>query len=216
MLRLFQIRVETQWPTAFICDEGQFALNRTPFSLKSAGYTFVKALQPVRDCSDSYIDDTAVYSYTWHVHLKHLERFLTVIQQSGFTFNIKKCNFAQPEIKFLGNVVGSGHYKADSVKVDTLHGLKDQRRKKVRQILGFFGHFQSYIPSYAHIAKCLMDSTTKRTPNKINWTRIHEDAFNRFKSLLIEASITPFFVNDYNSPFNISLDASNHSVSIAN
>jgi hypothetical protein len=34
-----------KWLTSFICDEGQFAWNRTPFGLKSAGYTFVKALR---------------------------------------------------------------------------------------------------------------------------------------------------------------------------
>jgi hypothetical protein len=155
-----------------------------------------------------------VYSDTWRAHLKHLERFLTAIKQSGFTFNIKKCNFAQPEIKFVGNIVGSGRYKADPAKIATIHGLKRPETKtQVRQILGFFGHFQSYIPSYAHIAKCLTDLTTKRTPNKIIWTQTHEDAFNRLKSLLIEASTTPLFVIDYNSPFNISVDASNHSVS---
>ena len=55
-----------KWLNAFITPDGQFAWNRTPFGLKSAGYTFLKALrtilQPVKEFTASYVDDTRIYS----------------------------------------------------------------------------------------------------------------------------------------------------------
>jgi hypothetical protein len=83
-----------KWINSFITPEGQFSWNRTPFGLKAAGYTFTKALrqvlQPVKDFTASYIDDTAVYSDTWRLHLKHLENFLTAMECSDFTIIITK------------------------------------------------------------------------------------------------------------------------------
>jgi Reverse transcriptase (RNA-dependent DNA polymerase) len=75
-----------RWINSFICEEGQFAWTRTPFELKAAGHTFVKAMrqviQPVRDFTANYVDDSAVYSDDWNSHLYHLERFLTEIKKS--------------------------------------------------------------------------------------------------------------------------------------
>jgi hypothetical protein len=161
-----------------------------------------------------YIDEKAAHSDTWRLHLKHLEKFLKVISESGLTFNIKRCHFAQPEVKFLGHIVGSGRYRADPDKVAIVPGLtRPQNKKEGRQIMGFLAHFQSYIPSYVHIAKRLTDLTAKRTPNKITWPQEHEDAFQRLKSLLCEAATKPLFIVYYNAPFNISGDGSNHAVS---
>jgi transposase InsO family protein len=206
-----------KWINAFICDEGQFAWTRTPFGLKAAGHTFVKAmrkvLQPVREFTANYVDDSAVYSDEWSLHLKHLELFLIEIKKSGFTFNIQKCLFAQPELTFAGCVVGSGKHRADLNKVATIQNMKrPETKKEIRQMLGFFAHFSSYIPSYAGIAKCLTDLTSKRFPNRINWSQQHEDAFTTLKRLLYEAATVPLFIIDYNIPFNISVDASNHAV----
>jgi len=206
------------WINAFICDDGQFAWRRTPFGLKAAGYTFIKAmrqiLQPVKDFTASYIDDCCVHSDTWRSHILQLELFLAEVANSGFTLNIKKCHFAQPEIKFLGRIVGSGKHRADPSKVATIQSLKrPETKKEIRQILGFFGHFAPYIPAYAHHARCLTALTNKRTTNRINWSQEHEDAFNALKQLLCQATEKPLYIIDYTKPFNISTDASGYAVS---
>lgn len=206
-----------KWINAFITPEGQFAWNRTPFGLKSAGYTYTKALRqalyPAKDFTASYIDDSATFSYSFESHMADLEIFLSLIQKAGFTFNIKKCQFAQKEVHFLGCIVGSGRYRPDPSKISTVHGLKiPQTKKEVRQILGFFSHFQTYIPNYAKIAKCITDLTKKRTPNKIIWTSEHDSAFTQLKQLLGEATSNPLFIADFTLPFNLSVDASQFAV----
>jgi hypothetical protein len=43
-----------------------------------------------------------------------------------------------------------------------------KRNEKVRQILGLFAYFASYIPNYAFFVTCLTNLTTKKITNEIN------------------------------------------------
>ena len=111
------VRSDHQWLTAFICDAGLFEWLSTPFCMKASGAIFVLAVQqvlyPLREFTDSYVDDMAVHSNDWKLHLQHLTIFLNTIKESGFTLNIKKCNFAKSEVRFCGHIIGSGQRKAD-------------------------------------------------------------------------------------------------------
>ena len=92
-------------------------------------------LRPVKQFSANYVDDTAVYSDAWLLHLMHLQKFLATIRTSGFTFNIKKCIWAKPEVKFVGRIVGSGKHRPDTSKIEAIANLKKPKTKKeVRQI----------------------------------------------------------------------------------
>jgi len=74
------VREQDKWLTAFVCLGKLFEYNRTPFEMRNAGQTFVRAmqsiLQPLKEFADSYVDDTAVHSNTWRFHLSHIEEFL--------------------------------------------------------------------------------------------------------------------------------------------
>jgi len=103
--------------TAFICEFGLFEFTRTPFGMRSSGATFMRAvqkvLQPLRQFTASYVDVMSVHSRAWLSHLKHLENFLLEIRRSGLTLNLAKCNFALPQVKFVGQIIGSGVRKPD-------------------------------------------------------------------------------------------------------
>ena len=75
-----------------------------------SGATFVRAIQevlkPIKDFTDAYVDDMAIFSDHWYLHLKDLEEYLKVIQSSGITLNLKKCRFAQKEVKICGELIG--------------------------------------------------------------------------------------------------------------
>jgi len=97
---------EDRWLTAFVTHDGLYEWVRMPFGLKNAGATFVRAvrivLQPIRDFSESYVDDVGVGSTCWSDHWSHLRQFLSVICNNGMTLNLAKCHFAQPDVKFVG------------------------------------------------------------------------------------------------------------------
>ena len=69
------VREQDKWLTSFICLGQLFEFNRTPFGMKNAAQTFVRALQPLlkplKEFADSYIDDSAVHSNIWRDHLIH-------------------------------------------------------------------------------------------------------------------------------------------------
>ena len=82
-----------------VCDAGLFEFNRAPFGLKGSGNSFVRALsnilRPIREFTDSFVDDIAVHSDEWKEHLKDIDHFLNIIKNAGITLSLKKCKWAQ-------------------------------------------------------------------------------------------------------------------------
>ena len=78
------VREQDKWLTAFVCQGRLFEFYRTPFGMRNAGQTFVRAMQIIlralREFADLYVDDCAVMSDEWHAHLKHLARFLSTMK----------------------------------------------------------------------------------------------------------------------------------------
>ena len=211
------VRPDHQWLTAFVWDGGLYEFTRTPFGQKGSGNTFVRAvqliLQPIKQFTGSYVDDMSVFSDVWAQHLKHLKEFLLVIRDSGLTLNLKKCNFALPEVKFVGHIIGSGQRRADPDKVSAVKDMKTpETKKQIRQILGFFSYFREYIANFAELAKPLTDLTCKRVPAKIPWEDVHRKAFEELKLRLCQATTESLQIVDFAKPFAIHVDASDFQV----
>jgi hypothetical protein len=209
------VREDHQWLTAFVCDSGLYEFTRCPFGMRSSGCTFVRAIkqviEPLKDFVESYVDDMAVYSDEWRLHLDHLNKFLSAIRMSGITLNLKKCSFAKSEIKFVGHIIGSGKRRADPDKVATVLSLKiPETKKQLRQVLGFYSFFRDYIPNFSEHAKPLTELTAKRIPNRIPWGEAPQQAFDRLKELLCRATMEPLNIIDMSKPFSISVDASDY------
>ena len=61
------------------------------------------------------------------------------------TLNLAKCDFAKPELTFVGCVIGSVRHGPDPEKVSVVSSMKRPTTKKeVRQMLGFFSYFRTY------------------------------------------------------------------------
>jgi len=147
------VHPDHQCLTAFVWDSGLYECTHAPFGQKGSGNTFMRAMQqvmqPLRQFTASFVDDVSVYFNQWKSHLEHITKFLQAIKASGLTLNLKKCNFAQGEIKFVGHLVGSSQRRADPNKVVAVHNMKiPETKQQARQILGFFSHFRDYIPNF--------------------------------------------------------------------
>ena len=53
-------------------------------------------LRDIEEC-DVYIDDVGCFSNTWQEHLQSLHKILTILQNSNFTVNPRKCEWAVKE-----------------------------------------------------------------------------------------------------------------------
>ena len=107
----------------------------------------------------------ATFSSSWELHLQHVYQFLSVIRRSGLTLKLEKCQFAKPQDTFVGHILGSGKHGPDPDKVACVENMKaPTTTKEVRQVLGFFSYFRSYIKDFAETAKPLTE-LTKRGPS---------------------------------------------------
>jgi len=80
-------------------------------------------------------------------------------------------------------------------------------KKEVRQILGFFSYFRTYIDRFAEIAKPLIDLTRKQVSSKISWTSEHQHAFDLLIQSLCNA--TKLHIFEFGKPCGLLVDASN-------
>jgi len=83
-------------------------------------------------------------------------------------------------------------------------------KKEIRQILGFFSYFRTYIDRFAEIAKQLTDLTRKQVSSKISWTSEHQHAFNLLKQSLCNA--TKLHTFEFGKPCRLLADALNIAV----
>jgi len=208
---------EDCWKTGFICDDQLYEWIRTPFGLKSSGQTFCRAAQQVShsicDIAAAFVDDMVVYSGDSTQHLCDLDRYLSEIRKSGMTLKLRKCRFALPEIKFCGQLLGSGQRRADPEKVAAIDAIKIPKTKKeVRQVMGFFNYFRDSIPHFAEIAKPITDLKKKTHTNKIQCGVNELAAVHKLKDALWRAIENPLYIINPNKDFNLLVDASSHTV----
>jgi len=182
-----------------------------PFGLKSAGNTFVRAVQkvlhPIRAFSDAYVDNLSTFSDDFVSHLCDLRRFLTGIRSSGFTLNLKKCSFAKQEIKYLGHIIGCGLHRPDPDRLKALSDMKPPTTKKqLRQVLGLFSYYRTYVKDVAAIAKPLTDLAGARKPAMLHCGDAEQQAFDSLRRIVCKAPVLAVPVPG--KPFILRTDAS--------
>ena len=204
-----------KWLTAFVCMGRLLEFNRTPYGMRNAGQTFVRAmhliLRALREFADAYVDDCAVFSDEWRMHLMHVDKFLATMRKEGVTLNLQKCRFAQQTVKFCGEIIGSGIRRPDPDKVAAVYAMQEPvTKKQLRGMLGFFSYFRKHIYAYADKAKILTDLTAKRVPQNLKsaWTENHSSALESLKRDLIKACDASLGIVKFDRPFEIYVDAS--------
>jgi hypothetical protein len=143
----------------------------------------------------------------------HLRQFLIELQKSGLTLSLEKCKFAHPEIRFVGHVVGSGHHRPDDRKLESISALtRPSTKKDIRKMLGFFNHFQPYIPHLAERNASFTSKLAKGKPNYVVWTQEDDIAFAQLKAALCDSVKHNLCTAKWGEPFGIYCDASNGAV----
>ena len=124
-------------------------------------------LSSLRKLTGSFVDDVAVHSRQWQERLDHLDRFLAVAKKYGLILNLKKCRFAQSQVKFCGEIIGSGNRFTGPEKLQVVQEMKPPTtRTEVKRILGFFSYFREQTKDFANVAQPLTDLTSKKYSGK--------------------------------------------------
>ena len=158
------------------------------------------------DDVDVYIDNIGVFSLDWTSHISVIDRVLTILQDSGFTVNPTKCEWAIQEINFLGYWLtphGIAPYKR---KVQALLQMQPPKNiKQLRSFLGLVNFYDDMWPQWSHVLAPLTDLTGSKS---FIWTSTHHEAFNAMKAMVAKDAMLAY--PDHNKPFTIETDASDY------
>lgn len=192
-----RIKAGQEWMTAFNTRYGLFESLVMPFGLSNAPATFQayinETLRPFLDifCT-AYIDDVLVYSNDLATHKLHVQSVLQALQDAGLQLDVKKCEFDQTEVKYLGMIISTEGVRMDPDKVDAIVNWEAPINvKDVQAFLGFSNFYRRFIRSFSRIVRPLVSLTKKDA--KFNWTATCQEAFQTLKSLFTSAPILRHF-----------------------
>jgi hypothetical protein len=125
---------------------------------------------------------------------------------------LKKCSFCQPELRYLGFIVGKHGIKIDPVKVEAvIKWAVPTTATEVRQFLGLCNFSRKSIQGYSQLAAPLNHLLRKGVPWL--WTDACQRAFDGLKWAITNAPVLAIPDLSPNSPkFRVVCDASKNGV----
>ncbi|GFV89509.1 retrovirus-related Pol polyprotein from transposon 17.6 [Trichonephila clavipes] len=147
------------------------------------------------------MDDLLIPSQNEAEGLNKLRLVLRTAADFGLEVNLKKCNFLQHKIEFLGYIIENGTIKPSS-KTQTVQNFpQPQAPRQLQSFIGLTSYFRKFISNYARIVRPLSDlrDNIKFGPTEIT-------SFEELKNILSESPVLHVFQPGY--PLELHTDAS--------
>ncbi|KAI2654721.1 Retrovirus-related Pol polyprotein from transposon 17.6 [Labeo rohita] len=141
--------------TAFYTPFGLFEFNRMPFGLCNAPSTFQRLMERIFGDQSLhalllYLDDIVIFSSTFDQHLERLEMVLSRLQTHNLKVKLKKCNFFQTEVGYLGHVISAAGVATDPEKIRAVaEWSRPNSVRELRSFLGFASYYRWFVEGFA-------------------------------------------------------------------
>lgn len=205
--------------TAFSINNGKYEFTRMPFGLKNAPAIFQRAIDDVlrkhigKICY-VYIDDVIIFGKTLEEVLENLETILKALNDANLKIQLDKSEFLHNEIEFLGYVITSNGIRPNIKKIEVIEKYPEPSTiKELRSFLGMMGYYRRFVKDFAKIAKPLTNLLRGEgcTSNKkIKLSESEKMCFRKMRSILSSSDILIY--PDFNKPFLLTTDASDHAI----
>ncbi|GFV23799.1 retrovirus-related Pol polyprotein from transposon 17.6 [Trichonephila clavipes] len=130
--------------TSFVTHEGQYEFLRVPFGLSNSPSVFQRFIYTVfrKLIRDNilivYMDDLLIPSQNEAEGLNKLRLVLQTAADFGLELNLKKCNFLQRKIEFLGYIIENGTIKPSPSKTQAVQNFpQPQTPRQLQKIASF-------------------------------------------------------------------------------
>ncbi|KAK4395904.1 Retrovirus-related Pol polyprotein from transposon.6 [Sesamum angolense] len=200
--------------TTFTCPFGTFAYRRMPFGLCNAPATFQRCMVSifsdfVEQFIEVFMDDFTVYGNSFDDCLEKLTKVLERCIEKNLVLNYEKCHFMVDQGLILGHIVSSKGIEVDKSEIDVIKSLPYPACvREIRSFLGHAGFYRRFIKDFLKIAQPLC--TLLQKDANFEFDDACAAAFDKLKESLTSAPVirSP----DWNLPFEIMCDASNHAI----
>jgi hypothetical protein len=153
--------------TAFKTHDGHLEFCVMPFGLTNTPATFQAVMNHIfapmlRKSVLVFMDDILVFSKTLEDHEKHLAAVLEVLRTNSFFIKKSKCSFAQPQLEYLGHIIGVNGVATNPAKIRVVHQWSAPTTvKQLRSFLGLACYYRKFIRQYGIISRPLTDLLKK-------------------------------------------------------
>lgn len=115
-------------------------------------------------------------------------KLLNFLGEKGLKVSKKKLQFVEPEVKYLGHLIGKEYKKLDLNRIQGILSLLAPRTKRdVRKLLGLIGFFKMWIDEDTKLVKFLYEKLLKDEP--IYWNEEDKEKLRKLKDRLIIAPV---------------------------
>jgi hypothetical protein len=159
-----------------------------------------------------YLDDVLIFSKTEEEHKEHLQKVFERLREEKLFVKLKKCSFCQPELRYLGFIVGKHGIKIDPDKVAAvMKWVVPTTATEVRQFLGLCNFSRKFVQGYSQLAAPLDHLLRKGVPWL--WTDACQKAFDGLKWAITNAPVLAIPDLSPDAPkFRVVCDASKNGV----
>lgn len=183
--------------TAFSTKDGHFRFRRMPFGLVNGCAVFQRTINKIlsqvkNDGVVGYIDDLIIAGEVEEELLEKFRRLLEVLKKSGLTINLKKSQFFERTVLFLGFEVSQEGVKPGSQKTEAVQRFPTPTSvRQVQQFIGLSGFFRRFVKGYSIIAAPLYKLLKKDAV--FEWKHEQQQSFETIKSILSSRPLLVLF-----------------------
>ena len=127
-----------------------------------------------------FIDDALVYSKSEEEHVRHIRQICETLVQHRLYLNIDKCQFFEPEVCYLGQIIGRWGTRPTDDRAQAIQDWPELTNVgEVRSFLGLCGFVRRWIQDFAQIAAPLHALLKKG--QSWSWGTAEQEAFDELK-----------------------------------
>lgn len=189
--------------------KGLFVFNRLCPGVKPAAGIFQQMMETLLAGIVGviiYFDDILVASPSMEIHQQTIVAIMQRLLKANLRLRFEKCHFIRDEVRYLGVIINKNGQRPDPGKVEAIVSMPPPTNvSQARSFLGAIGFYGRFIESMSTIRAPIDKLMRKDVP--FNWTRECQEAFTKFKKLLL----SDLFLTHYDPslPIMIAADASN-------